>query len=315
MKLGLGQSYDSVEYLPRKIRAYIDLTKPASSVGVGGGYLVASLFYFAYANGGGNIVETQQQLFSIIYVSLTMFLAHSASQALNMAEDAEMDRSTPHKQNRPIPSGVVSEEEARSLAWILSAFALGRAFMVNWRFGVFVTVLLFMGIFYNLAPIRAKARIISIPWQAVARGLLVFPTVWAAYGDPFAVEAWALGVFLFFYVLAFQNSADIIDRHVDEEYGIKTFIVVFGVGTTITIASVSVAMMILTLSVSIVTGILPVRLGWLMVVIPPCLYMLYKMGTRPYEVSETTGNHPVWLWYYGGLVTIITVPLLIEVLA
>lgn len=314
MKLGLGQSYDSVEYLPRKIRAYIDLTKPASSVGVGGGYLVASLFYFAYANGGGSIVETQQQLFSIIYVSLTMFLAHSASQALNMAEDAEMDRHTPHKQNRPIPSGVVSEEEARSLAWILSAFALGRAFMVNWRFGVFVTVLLFMGIFYNLAPVRAKSRIISIPWQAVARGLLVFPTVWAAYGNPFAVEAWSLGVFLFFYVLAFQNSADIIDRHVDREYGIKTFIVVFGVEKTIHVMIVSVAFMAITLGLMLNLEILPARYGWLAIVLFPCIYMLWKMENEPYEVSDTTGNHPVWLWYYGGLVSIITVPLLIEVL-
>jgi len=49
-------------------------------------------------------------------------------------------------------------------------FAVGRAYLVNSTFGVGVSVLVLMGVFYNLAPIRAKERIISIPWQAVSRG-------------------------------------------------------------------------------------------------------------------------------------------------
>lgn len=309
MKWGLGHSYDSVEFIPTKLRAYIDLTKPASSVGVAGGYFLASLFYFAYTGGGGWIAEAGTKLFSIIYVSLTIFFAHSASQAMNMAEDAEMDRQTPHKQNRPIPSGLVTEEEARTIAWILAAFALGRAYLVNWRFGVFATILVFMGVFYNLPPIRAKERIISIPWQAVSRGLLTFPAVWAAYGNPLALEAWTLGLFMFLYVLGYQNSADIIDREVDEEYGVRTFVVEFGVRDTVKISLYSMVAMVVVLLISLFTGVLEGELMSMLLIIPYCMYMSAEMWDHPQKVSETTGNHPAWLMYYGGMVLLVLIPL------
>lgn len=307
MKLGLGQSYEEVEYLPRKIRAYIDLTKPASSVGVGLGYLIVSLFYFVYT---GEPVE----VFTVLYVSLTMFLAHSASQALNMSEDAEMDAATPHKQNRPIPSGVVSVEEARAIAFLLAAFALGRGFMVNWRFGVFVSVLLFMGIFYSLEPLRMKESLFSIPWQAVSRGLFVFPAVWAAYGDPLAVEAWVLGLFLFFYVLGFQNSADIVDREVDEEFGVRTWVVEFGVENTVYIALACTGAMMMVIGTAVFYGLLPPRLLILVAIIPFCLYMIWLMWYKPHEISEITSNHPAWLYFYMGLVATVSMPLVVEVM-
>lgn len=312
MKLGLGNSYDDVEYLPRKVRGYIDLTKPASSVGVAGVYLIASIFYFAYVEGRGSILEMAPKLSSMIYLSLTIFLAHSASQAMNMAEDAEMDRNTEHKKNRPIPSGVVEEEEARALSWVLVFIALAFGYLKNWRFGAAVTLLIFMGIFYNLDPIRAKERIISIPWQAVSRGLFSFPVVWTAYGNPFAPEAWVLGLFMFFYVLGFQNSADIIDRHVDAEYGIRTFVVEFGVRNTAIIALTSMAAMIATVIGAVSYGILPARHLIFLVIIPFCCYMLYHMWRNPHRVSETTGNHPAWLWFYVGMVLAVVTPAITE---
>lgn len=306
MKLGLGEPYDKVEYLPEKIRAYIDLTKPASSVGVGLGYFIASLFYFAYA---GEPIE----LFTIVYVSLTMFLAHSASQALNMSEDAEMDSHTPHKQNRPIPSGVVNVDEARALATILAVFALGRGFMVNWSFGTFVALLLFMGIFYSLDPLRVKETILCIPWQAISRGLFLFPAVWAAYGNPWAPEAWALGFFLFLYVLAFQNSADIVDREVDERFNIKTWVVVHGVRRVVKFALILTVLMAAWVISMVYLSILPIRILWVLGVIPFCLYMIWQMWEYPYKVSGKTGNHVAWLYFYTGLVLIIFIPLAVEV--
>jgi len=313
MKFGLGHSYERVEYLPEKIRGYIDLTKPASSVGVGAGYFIASIFYFLYTTGGGFVATIPSKLSSIIQVSLIIFLAHSASQSLNMAEDAEMDKDTEHKQNRPIPSGVVEADEARALSWVLVFIALAFAYLMNWRFGVFTTVLIFFGVFYNLSPIRAKERIISIPWQAASRGLLSFPAVWAAYGDPFAPEAWVLGVFMFWYVLGYQNSADIIDRHVDREYGIRTFIVEFGVKNTAIIAASSTFMMVATIIGGISYGLIPLRFIWILGIIPFCLYMLYSMWNKPYMVSETTGNHPAWLWFYIGMVLTVSIPMVVEI--
>lgn len=308
MKLGLGHSYDRVEVLSVKSRAYIDLTKPASSVGVAFGYLIASLFYHLYYE-----VAIISNLLDMLAVSLAIFLAHSASQSLNMAEDADMDRETEHKQNRPIPSGVVSEDEARTLSWIAAGWAISLAFLVKWSFGAVVLLLLFFGVFYNLDPIRAKERIISIPWQATSRGLLSFPAVWAAYGSIWEIEAWVLGVFMFFYVMGFQNSADIIDREVDAEHGIRTFVVEYGVDGTLKIASMCVGAMMVVLGGAVSFGLVPEAFIWMLAIIPFCIIMLYYMWRYPYHISDTTGNHPAWLWFYIGMVLAVSIPLLVYI--
>lgn len=309
MKFGLGESYDTVDVLPKKFRAWLDLTKPASTVGVMFTALAISLFYFLYTD---QIALIEDRFSTIVYVVVTVGLVHGASQAMNMAEDAAMDRQTDHKKNRPIPSGIVSEDEARTLAWFLILAALGRAYLVSSSFGIMVSLSVFMGVFYNLEPIRAKARIVSIPWQAVSRGLISFPLVWSAYGDVLNSVPWIFGAFMFFYVLGFQNSADIIDKHVDEKFGIKTFIVMFGVRKTVLIAFAAVWAMMTVLAVAIVFNLLPFRYTGMVFIIPFTLYMVSEMWFNPYAVSDRTGNHPTWLWFYFGMVLCVTIPVVIE---
>lgn len=312
MKFGLGESYDEVDVLPVKFRAWLDLTKPASTLGVMGAAFLVSLFYFYYT---GQSTLIGNNFSTIIYVVVTVGLAHGASQAMNMAEDAHMDSETEHKQDRPIPSGVVTEEEARTLAWFLILAALGRAYFTNEIFGIFTTVVVIFGVFYNLSPIRAKERIISIPWQAVSRGLLMFPLVWSAYGDPFQPTPWILGTFMFFYVLGFQNSADIIDRHIDAEHGIKTFVVVFGVKRTVTIAAGCMLLMLSTLTVGVELGYIPPRLYTMGGVIFLCILMVRSMWVNPHRISEKTGNHPAWLWFYAGMILCVAIPLTVEIMS
>lgn len=310
MKLGLGQSYDKVTILPVKARAWIDLTKPASTLGVMGAYGVGLVFYLYYQKQSPNIMG---ELDTIIYAVFTIGFAHAAAQALNMAEDAEMDKNTPHKQDRPIPSGIVSAEEARTIAWFLILMAVGRAYITNTTFGIFVTVLVIFGVFYNLEPIRAKERIISIPWQAASRGLLLFPTIWAVYGNPFEPLPWVFGLFTFFYVLGFQNSADIIDREVDEEYGVKTFVVVFGPENLKWIATACTLLMGLVLNFGITWNIIPERFFWMNLLMIFCIVMVAYMTVYPKKVSSWTANHPAWLWFYGGMVLSLLLPLVIEI--
>jgi 4-hydroxybenzoate polyprenyltransferase len=309
VKWGLGQSYDRV-VVSKKLRAYADVMKPASTLGVMGLYFLSSLFFFFYV---GNPSGITTHLGDIVLVCLTVASAHGASQAMNMAEDADMDRETPHKQNRPIPSGVITEEEARSVSWLCSGFALGASYVVSTDYGIIMSILVFFGIFYNLNPIRAKERIISIPWQAVSRGLLSFPAVWAAYGDWQSPFAWMMGLIMFFYVMGFQNSADIIDREVDAKYGISTFVVEFGVKKTVQIAVVCLGVMMLLIGGGVLAGVLPTTMLSLLLIVPLCFWMLYIMWERPFTVSDTTGNHPAWLWFYAGMVTAIVGPLVTEV--
>lgn len=311
MKYGLGESYDKVDVLPVKLRAWLDLTKPASTVGVMGAAFLASVFFFYYT---GSPELIGDNFSTIIFVVITMGLAHGASQTMNMVEDAHIDAQTEHKQDRPIPSGVVTKEEGRTLAWILILAALGRSYLINSQFGILITVVIFMGIFYNLGPIRAKERIISVPWQAVSRGMLSFPMIWAAYGDVFSPTPWILGLFMFFYVFGFQNSADIIDRHVDAEFGIKTFVVVFGVRNTVIIAFGATMLMMSTLVFGVTFNLIPERLYSMALIIFLCLYMLKEMWVNPHKVSEKTGNHPAWLIFYGGMMLCVALPLATEII-
>ena len=310
MKLGLGESYDDVSILSKKARGYLDLTKPASTLGVIGVYFVGSLFFFFYTNQQHLIMD---KLTIILHSTISIGLIHGAAQSMNMSEDAEMDRQTEHKQNRPIPAGIVDKEDARTLAWFAVLFGVGRAYAINVTFGVFASVMAVFGIFYNLDPIRAKERIISIPWQATSRGLLAFPLIWSAYGDPWSVTPWVLGMFMYFYVFGFQNTADILDRYIDAEYGIKTFVVVFGIDSVRYIAAGSMALMVSTIILAINFNLLPVKMMWMIMIIPFCIMMLYHLTYNTYEVDETTGNHPTWLFYYLGLVLSVTIPLLVEV--
>jgi 4-hydroxybenzoate polyprenyltransferase len=311
MKYGLGESYDKVDVLPVKLRAWLDLTKPASTVGVMGAAFLASLFYFYYT---GTPELIGDNFSTIIFVVVTVGLAHGASQTMNMVEDAHIDAQTEHKKDRPIPSGVVTKEEGRTLAWILILAALGRSYLINAQFGIFVTLTVFMGIFYNLNPIRAKERIISIPWQAVSRGMLSFPLIWSAYGNIWRPTPWVLGLFMFFYVLGFQNTADIIDRHIDEEYNIKTFVVVYGVRKTVLIAFGSTMMMLSVIALAVPLNLIPDRLYTMVLILPLCLYMLIEMWNNPHKVSEKTGNHPAWLFFYGGMMMCIAIPLATEII-
>ena len=308
VKLGLGQPYSKV-IIPNKVRGIADLTKPASSLGAGGMFFFGSLFFFVYTDQQAAIVESLPVIF---WATLAVVFSHGASQSMNMAEDAEIDSNTEHKQDRPIPSGVVSEEEARSVSWILIGSSITAAYMTKLTFGVFITVLCFFGVFYNLDPIRAKERIISIPWQAVSRGLLPFPAIWAAYGDPLSMTPWVLGIFMFWYVMGFQNSADIIDKDVDAEYGIRTFVVVYGVDGTLRIATGCTVLMILTILAGVGWGLLPFSLLSMLGIIPFCVAMLFYITEYPGSVSGATGNHPAWLWYYIGLVLSVIIPLATE---
>lgn len=309
MKWGLGEPYEKVLF-SKKARAYVDITKPASTLGAMGAITLASLFFFYYTDQQHLIVEN---LSAILTVVVTVGLTHGASQAMNMAEDAEMDRQTEHKQNRPIPSGIIEEEDARSVSWMCSGLAIGLSFTVNSIYGSFILVLTFFGIFYNLDPIRAKERIISIPWQAMSRGLLSFPAVWAAYGNPLDPTAWVLSLFMFFYVLGFQNSADIIDKDVDEQHGIRTFVVEFGVRRTVLIAFGCTMMMVSVIALGTVLDLIPPSMYSLLLIVPFCLIMAKEMWENPYNVSEKTGNHPAWMWFYIGMVLCVAIPLTTEI--
>jgi 4-hydroxybenzoate polyprenyltransferase len=306
VKLGLGDSYDKT-VIPPKIRAYGDITKPASSIGVMATIPFASIIYGELYHGSG-IEFILANWMVMMYASATMFLLHGASQAMNMVEDAHIDRKTDHKQNRPIPSGVISEEEGRALAWLFMFLGVGRAFAISRPFGGFAILLAFFGIFYNLEPFRVKEYLwINLIWQAASRGLFLYPATFAIWGEPWNPVAWSMGVASFLLVLAMQNTADFADVDIDAEFDIITPAVYHGLNQlTLIMCGISLVMFAFIFGANH-TGLLP-NFWSLYILAVPIGWSLWSLWTEPNSISDLGGNHLSWYVFYLSLASMYMLP-------
>lgn len=306
VKLGLGDSYDKV-VVPPKIRAYADITKPASSIGVMATIPFSTIIYgeLYHTSGIGFLLS---HWLTVIYASVTMFLLHGASQAMNMAEDAYIDKQTAHKQNRPIPSGVITENEARALAWIFVFVGIARAFTISTSFGGYALLLSFFGIFYNLEPLRVKQYLwINLIWQAASRGLFLFPATFAIWEKPWDKTAWVLGVASFLLVLAMQNTADFADADIDEKFGITTPAVHHGLNQ-LTIIMCGIALMMFGfIGLANLFDLLP-NLWSLYMLAIPIGWSLWSLWTEPNSIAELGGNHLSWYVFYFSLASMYMLP-------
>jgi len=163
---------------------------------------------------------TYQHLYTAIYVGITLALTQATGQVLNQYADAELDKII--KNYRPIPSGLVSREEALGLSWLLAIFAVGRAFTISIFFGLVVLTLIFFAVFYSLAPFSPRKihPLANVAWMAFSRGFLPMFAVLSVYGS--LDEAVPYAVFTFLWCLSLQGTKDIGDAAGDKNYGIKT---------------------------------------------------------------------------------------------
>jgi len=306
VKLGLGDSYDKT-VIPRKIRAYGDITKPASSIGVMFTIPFAAIIYGDMTHGNG-VQFVLYNWTTVLHASVTALLLHGGSQALNMAEDAFIDKQTDHKQNRPIPSGVISEEEARSLAWIFIFLGVARAFTITNQFGSFAVLLAFLGVFYNLDPIRAKKILwVNLAWQGASRGLILFPAAFAIWGAGFTPLPWGMGLVAFFLVLSLQNSADLPDMEMDEKYDIITPAVYHGPKQLVKIMAGIAGVMFIVFTLLIQSGVVPNFWSVYLLIIPISLSLL-QLWRNPEGTSDISGQSTVWYAYYGSLASLYILP-------
>jgi 4-hydroxybenzoate polyprenyltransferase len=164
-----------------------------------------------------------------IYVGLTLMMLQFTGQIINQYADIELDKTIEDKRSRPLPSGLLSREEALGFSWLLAIFAIGRGFTISTFFGLITLLLLFFSVFYSLAPFSPRRLncFLNTGWMAISRGFLPVFAVLSIYGKIEDALPWA--VFGFLWVFAYQPTKDIHDMDADKKFGIKTIPNTYGV--------------------------------------------------------------------------------------
>lgn len=217
MQKGITKGYPAIRKKFGKIAAYIQLVRPFTLLAP----LLAGIL--------GVLATTSlpfEHLLTAIYVGVTLALAQAAGQITNQYADVELDKIV--KPYRPLPSGLLTREEALGAAWLLALFSIARAFTISTTFGLLTLTMIFFAVFYSLSPFSPRRihAVLNVLWMAISRGFIPVIAVWSIHGTFEKALPYALLAFV--WVLAFQSTKDIEDVEGDRKFKIKTMFSAYG---------------------------------------------------------------------------------------
>ena len=215
---GIEKGYPNIRKHFGKIATYLQLVRPFTLISP----LLAGLLGVLASTSAFNF----DVLKTCIYVGVTLTLAQATGQVINQYADVDLDRIV--KPYRPLPSGIVTKEEALGLAWLIAIISIARAFTVTELFGLVTVVLIFFAVFYSLSPFspRKVHPVLNVLWMSISRGLIPVFAVWSIYGTWQGALPYALLAFV--WVLGFQSTKDVEDVEGDRKFGVKTIFSSYG---------------------------------------------------------------------------------------
>jgi len=294
---GIRKAYPHLRgFFGENLPAYIQRCRPFTGLAPFLSVLLGSITYLGYS---GMLGVFWVEWKTILYASITMTFAQFFGQVLNQACDpVELDIIN-KKAYRPIPSGRVSREEAMGVAWLLAIFSIGRGFMINYYFGLFILTLIFFCIIYNSEPFRIKRVLwLNTFWLAVSRGLIPFVAMWSIFGSPYDKTPWLIGSVIFLWVLAWQGVKDINDIAGDLKFNIITPVLYHGVKKfRLIILPISMSSFIL-LCLLILKGFLMLKWAYLFLLLIPTLIMHYRILSKGVVELVRFENTDLWVAYY-----------------
>ena len=127
---------------------YIELIRPFTLLApiiVSMCIMIASFFHSGKTGDLSNLLWS-----TILPASFTLAVLNAASNALNQAADFKSDKIS--KSYRPIPGGLVTINQAKTLAVILYILAFYMATTINIMFTIFIVLIAVFTITYSIAP-------------------------------------------------------------------------------------------------------------------------------------------------------------------
>jgi 4-hydroxybenzoate polyprenyltransferase len=281
--------------VPRKIAAYVELIRPFTLLapvfgGIGGAVL-------ALAAGDFEEWVWPSAVWTMVYGITTLVLLNAASNCLNGAYDAHIDAI--NKPYRPIPRGLVTRDEAVSLAYALYFLAFFRALLISPAFWAIVMLVAATSYYYSMPPVRFKKRFwlsnISI---AFGRGMLGFVAAWTLFGDPLNPTPWVIGGIMFIFLVGATTSKDFTDVEGDRRYGMRTLPVVYGPRRAALIATPFFVGPFLLIPLGVLRGYLVQEANILLVLSVWGVYVMYLLQGHANERDPNFENSPVWKHMY-----------------
>lgn len=306
------ESYEKAMILPKKVRGFIDLIRPFTLLapiigGLCGGLMgwvsvprpVGTHLPFIYINHQFPFLQYHDGFLELLIGASTLALLNAASNALNGVYDADIDRI--NKPYRPIPSGIITREEGRAVAWILYIIVLARAFLMPRReFFVLVFIIGLITVAYSVPPIRLKKRLwVSNLSIAFARGMLGFVAAWSIFGDPFSeATPWIIGGVMMIFLIGAITSKDFTDMRGDRVYKVRTLPVVYGVRKSTLISGPFFILPFVLILVSLIAGLLKIEMFWLVLLAVWGVITALMMQTVATREEKTFENSIVWVNMY-----------------
>lgn len=281
-------------YLGDRIRAFIDLTRPATLLGAFVAGLSTAVLYSGFFQ-----IPLNLQLGVIAGLCLALFQAGGQSLNQSLPEEIAVDIAN-EKSYRPTVRGIISPSEAKAFALLLFLVGAIVSFQTNILFGLFSLTIVFFAFFYTMPPLRAKKHfLLSNIWQGIARGFLPIVTVWGLSPQPFHPFPLALGFVIGAWCCGAQATKDLSDIPGDALYGIRTFFVVLGKERAVGLVGMLMAFSFTTLVLFIVGGILPVNYLWLLLLSVPSIFILRTL--RNPITLHLLENQLSWVLFYAVL--------------
>jgi 4-hydroxybenzoate polyprenyltransferase len=209
----------------RKFKSYIGLIRPFTLIApliVSTCIIIASYFYNIEINNIFTIFWSK-----IIPASLTLVILNGASNALNQATDLKSDKIS--KPYRPIPQGLISTNEAKTISIILYLIAFSISLTINIIFNIFVIFIAFFTVTYSLPPRIKDILFLNQLWVAIPRGLLGILASWSVFGNPFDPLPMLIGFISMVFLIGGSITKDITDSYADKKAGTHTLVNTFGV--------------------------------------------------------------------------------------
>jgi 4-hydroxybenzoate polyprenyltransferase len=317
VKIYAKDSYKKAKFAP-KVRGVLDLFRPFTLLAPLIGGTAAALMALAidpvtnYGEGfvmptlswGYPFVSWGFPLLQLITGVSALVLVNAGSNVLNQVYDLEIDKI--NKPYRPIPSKIITKDEARTIAWMVYLITLWRAATVSsGAFLFLILIIMLITIFYSMPPVQLKKRLfISNISIAFARGELGFVAGWCIFGDPFNPIPWLIGLIMCIYLVGAVTTKDFTDMKGDKKFGMRTLPVVFGKQKAIGVSAPFLVSPFILIPIGIMRGhliessmILVILIFWGIYIV----FLLYKFGDVPDKKFENT---TVWIHMYLMLMAI-----------